>query len=301
MNKKLTPFFTCLFFALLCNTPLYAQKEVVVGKDMPLEINIIITGLQQYDPGNLDKFYNDLLSIDAAARSLSKEDIFMIGKIEVYKTFLKNNASVIRTPVDGNSITILRAALSKTNDTFISWFIGALLQDAIELTGSPQYKEFLLQKNNDIKLDKPEYKKLQKKGELLQFWITKINPEASDFPEPLKAILIPKMFDALKNIKNSFTLMAQQTSMSPLEAPVKDEKLLKFFTVREATGETKKAAKSAPEQKSVEDILAPITDPVSPKDLPKPSGENWTNDANAPSEMKNLPKPTNDAEWLQDF
>jgi len=53
----------------------------------------------------------------------------------------------------------------------------------------------------------------------------------------------------------------------------------------------------SPDSKSVEDILAPLTtetvEPVAEK-LPNPVKDDWTPDSN-------LPKPSNDAEWLEDF
>lgn len=275
----------------------YAQKTVVGTKDMPLELNLLLENYQSQSPDNFTKVLPIVMNIDLYARTMSKEDIFLIGKIEVYKTLLKNYDAPIKQAVDGATLTLLRNALTKTGDNFTKWFIQALLKDSQDLINSPIYKEFLLQKNSNTKIEKVEYRKLEKKGELLQYWISKINPESPDFPETLRSDLAPKLLETLKNIQSSFYFIAKESSLLPIEAALKNESELKFFTVKDVIP---MAAPIKEQPKSVEDILAPITD----KDtlpLPQPSQENWLDDENAPPALQNLPKPSNDADWLQDF
>ena len=297
MIKKRYSYLLIFFItAINCLMPAHAQKIISGSKELPLEINLLIEGLQAHNAENFDKVLPIIMNIDLYARSLSKEDIFLIGKIEVYKTFLKNYASPIKTPIDGVSITTLRTAINKTNDNFTKWFLQALLKDSLDLTNNPVYKEFLLQKNSTVKVEKIEYRKLEKKAELIQYWVSKINTENND---ALNVALMPKMIESLKNIQNSFYLMAKEASLTPIGAVLKNESELKFFSVNEMT-QTKTRPPVAREQKSVEDILAPIID-ASPTDLPQPTQENWLEDENAPASLQNLPKPSNDAEWLQDF
>jgi hypothetical protein len=75
---------------------------------------------------------------------------------------------------------------------------------------------------------------------------------------------------------------------------------LKFFSLKEVKPVAQKPVKK---EKTVDDILAPITDEGKNEEdaLPEPSKEDWLNDDNAPTNLKNLPKPSNDADWLQDF
>lgn len=282
--------------AMNCMVPAYAEKIVTGSKELPLEINLLVDSLQTTNPENYKVILPLAMNIDLYARSMTKEDIFLIGKIEVYKTLLKNYAAPIKTPIDGTTVATLRMAINKTNDNFVKWFLQALLKDSLDLTSSPVYKEFLLQKNSNVKIEKIEYRKLEKKAELIQFWVSKINSESLD---PLMNELNPKMFDALKNIQNSFYLMAKEASMGPLASSLKGESELKFFTTKERTPVKVKAPVAAG-QKSVEEILAPITE-ISPVDLPRPTEENWLEDENTPASLQNLPKPSNDAEWLQDF
>ena len=298
-NKKVTIFFSTLIVALFCSTNLYAQKTIVGGKDLPLELNLLLESFQVNDTDSFRKVLPIISNIDLSARAMTKEDIFFLGKIEIYKTILKNYDTVIKRPIDGLAIKLLRSAIAKSKDNFTTWFLQALLKDCLDLLTNPLYKEFLLQKNSNVKIEKAEYRKLEKKGELLQYWISKISPDAQDFPETLMSSLKPKMLKALINIQNSFSLMAKETSISPILSPLKDESELKYFTIKEVS----KMPPNLPpktKDKSVEEILSPITGD-SPLDLPMPSQENWLEDQNTPPELQNLPKPSNDADWLQDF
>lgn len=296
MIKRCNSYLILMLLAINCIGSAYAEKAVTGSKELPLEINLLVDSVQSTNPENFKKILPVIMNIDLYARSMSKEDIFLIGKIEVYKTLLKNYAAPIKTPIDGTTLATLRTAINKTNDNFVKWFLQALLKDSLDLTGSPIYKEFLLQKNSNVKQEKVEYRKLEKKAELIQYWVAKINPESLD---ALTNELTPKMLEALKNIQNSFYLMAKEASLTPLAPSLQGESELKFFAVKEATP-VKPKAPVASGQKSVEDILSPITD-ISPLDLPKPTEENWLEDENAPPALQNLPKPSNDAEWLQDF
>lgn len=297
MNKGRINTFILIFFALFYSVRVHAQKTIVGTKELPLELNLLLENYQSQSPDNYAKILPYVLNIDTYARSLAKEDIFLIGKIEIYKTLLKNYDAPIKQPVDGTTLVTLRSALPKTGDNFTKWFIQALIKDCQDLIASPTYKEFLLQKNSNIKIEKVEYRKLEKKGELLQYWISKINPESSDFPDTLRSDLAPKMLEAVKNIQSSFYLMATEASLTPVASALKNESELKFFT---ASDLIPMAIPKGQEAKSVEDILAPVTDKET-LPLPMPSQENWLDDENAPPALQNLPKPSNDADWLQDF
>ena len=283
-------------FTINCIGSAYAQKMISGSKELPLEINLLLTSLQNKDAENFDKILPIIMNIDQYARTMSKEDIFLIGKIEIYKTLLKNYSAPIKTPIDGATLSKLRNAIKRSQDNFVKWFLQALLKDSLDLINNLTYKEFLLQKDTNVKVEKLEYRKLKKKAELIQFWISKINSENQ---EAIINELAPKMLVALKNIQNSFYLMAKEASMSPMTQPLKKPEELKFFSIKVPTP-LKKETSLANEQKSVEDILAPITDTTS-VELPKPTQENWVEEENAPPTLQNLPKPNNNADWLEDF
>lgn len=301
MSRGPKLFLKAFLIVLTMSSTLTHAKNTIFGtKELPLEINLIVESIQKYDPVNYAKILPVIKDIDLYARSISKEDIFMIGKVEVYKTLLKNYGEVNKTPIDGISLIKLRSAIAKSNDNFVTWFLNALLKDSMDLVANPSYKEFLLQRNNNIKVEKIEYRKLEKKAELLQFWISKVSPDAQDFPADLTNALAPKMIDALINIKNGFYLMAHESSMTPTSIKEIKESDLKFFAIRDAAVAPSKAPSEPQQQKSVEDILAPVLG-TQPSDLPKPTQENWLDDENTPASLQNLPKPSNDADWLQDF
>ena len=267
------------------------------SKELPLELNILIESLQ--NSVSLDKILPYVMNIDSYAKALSKEDIFLIGKVEVYKTFLKSNEISSKAVIDGSSTKILANAIKKARDPFVSWFLQALLRDSEALMKNPNYKEYVLQKRNGP-LENIEHKKIDKKVQLLYRWISKINPSAPDFQEIFKTELLPTMMDTLINIEQSFFLMSSVAIFEPVPILAKSPAELKFFSLKEVALPKKKEIIS---EKTVEDILAPITENPKQKDsnLPAPSKEDWLQQDNAPLNLKNIPKPTDDADWLQDF
>ena len=91
----------------------------------------------------------------------------------------------------------------------------------------------------------------------------------------------------------------RKTCSNTIQLTHKSSNELKFFSIQ-SIDSTKQESPLANDQKSVDDILAPITD-IAPVVLPKPTQENWVEEENAPSTLKNLPKPNNNADWLEDF
>lgn len=297
MNKLI---FAVLLFTFASQVFSQEKEPVVLiqgSKDLPAELNLIVESLQTEK--NDVAFMPTLFAIDSYARLLSKEDIFLIGKIEIYKTLLKSNTSYPTAVIDGDTVTSLREALKNTADPFIKWFLQALLNDCESLLANPNFKDYLLQRRQGT-LDRPELKKIHKKVQLIYRWTSKIGTDLSGFEPIIRAELVPVMIESLKCIEESFYLMAAGTSFSPLPPIVNAVSDLKFFSLKKTKKPTPKVQKK---EKSVDDILAPITDEgtAQPPALPEPSKEEWLNNENAPSNLKNLPKPSDDANWLQDF
>lgn len=297
MNKLLTLIFILVSIASFAQDEVESTIKLQGSKELPLELNLLIQSIQSASTAD-EQFNTTIMKIDSYARLLSKEDIFLVGKIEIYKTLLKTNEVRPKATLDGDSIKNLKASLKLAKDPFIKWFIQALLHDTDSLMSTATYKEYLLQRNNG-KLEKLELRKIDKKVQLLSRWISRLNPESSDFESVLKAELLPVMDEALKNIEQSFFLLASNTGSGKI-AVVNNLKELKFFSVQRF-----KPAKApvASKEKSVDDILAPLTNenPAGVPTLPEPSKEDWLNDDNAPANLKNLPKPADDADWLQDI
>lgn len=274
-----------------------AEQRIQGSKELPLELNLLVQTLQDSSLSKED-IKNTILKIDSYARLLTKEDIFLFGKIEIYKTLLKSKEFHSKATINEDSLATIKSALKKARDPFTKWFLLALLHDCDYLISSSIYKDYILQKNNG-RLEKLEYKKIDKKIQLLYRWISKLTPDSSDFESVLKAELSPVLYEALKNIEQSYFLMAFTLTGSKL-AVINDPKDLKLFHIKKPKPQPSVKLK---EEKSVDEILAPITDsnPQTPISLPEPSNENWLNDENAPANLKNLPKPSDDADWLQDI
>lgn len=298
MNK-----FFIIIFILVFSSNIFSQVKnatfvtrIQGSKDMPLELNLLVESLE--NSIEYEKILPTIMNIDSYARVLSKEDIFLIGKVEIYKTLLKTNESFPKAIIDGNSTKIIKDAIKKAKDPFVKWFLQALLQDCESLLGSSNYKDYLLQKNNG-RLERLELKKIDKKVQLIYRWVSKVNPDSPDFQELIKSDLIPVLMDSLINIEESFYLMASSTILEQFPTLIKSPAELKFFSLKEI----KVFKKTVPPVKTVEDILNPITEETNSTDaiLPEPSREDWINQDNAPLNLKNLPKPSDDADWLQDF
>lgn len=301
MNKLIL-----VFFIICCWGKAFSQEktksaplQIVGSKELPLELNLMLENLQQESGLPFPELVETILHIDSYARVLSKEDIFLLGKIEIYKTLLRSNSYSAKAVVDGNSTKTLKDAIKNSSDPFVIWFLQALLHDCEALLGTDVFKDYLLQKNAG-RLERLESKKINKKVQLLYRWISKIKPESADFQQMLIAELQPVIIEALKNIEQSFFIMASSTIFQPMPAIISSTSELKFFSLKKAKMQAVKVQKK---EKSVDDILAPITDEgkAPPIVLPKPSSEDWLEDQNAPLNLKNLPKPSDDADWLQDF
>lgn len=269
------------------------------SKNLPIELNLLLQSLQSNDPTSTERLRVSLFNIDRFAQAITREDVFLLGKIEIYRTLLKLPGQTINTPVDGSSLKTLRTSLSKTNDPFFKWILNSLIEDTKILLDSSLFKEYVLQINTNS-AENSKYRRIIKKNQLLQKWIQQLYPEAEDFTDRLRKLMLPKMEEALKNIENSYYLLAFQSQLKPLPAPVTDTKDLKFLAMEDVPPAKQPVEPPSAKDKSVEEILNPVLGGT-PTDLPLPSNENWLEEENAPLELKNLPKPSNDADWLQDF
>ena len=142
-------------------------KKFQGSKELPIELNLILDCLQNTEniatlKSVQEKITPTLLNIDSFARVLSKEDLFLIGKIEVYKSLLKPDGSIGKAIIDAQTIKLFDNALKNATDPFIVWLLRALRQDTENLITNPLYKDYLLQKNAG-KIERNDLKKLIKK------------------------------------------------------------------------------------------------------------------------------------------
>ncbi len=288
-------------FLLKANAQPPIYKKIIGSKKLPIELNLMIDSLQMGKDAEVitEKILPTILNIDSYARVLSKEDIFLIGKIEIYKSLLKSNEQSLKAKIDDQSIKLIDLALTKSSDRFVIWFLKALQNDCRSIILKPKTIESDSNETNKIQA-KVSGKKFDKKIQLLYRWVSKLNPEALDFESLFKAELLTSMIDALYGIEHSFYLMASNTNFEVFSGLNKNTEEMKLFSLSEIKTQTKTVKK----EKSVDDILdSVINEEQTPAAilLPQPSKEDWLNEENAPSNLKNLPKPAEDSEWLQDF
>ncbi len=271
------------------------------GKNIPLELNLIVKNLNYYEEDLTKKHLTQLKSIDFLSQQLSKDAFFINTKLEIYKSLLKNETPLSKTKLDGSSMARLKLAISKSKNEFMVWFLNALLKDSEALINSNEYKEFLLTQaySSNTGTKKNENRRIEKKMQLLVYWIEKLNPDADDYPDNFKKILAKKLSVIITGLNASLLFIAREQK---LNTNIPENWQWKSFSELSSNTNAKidKKVENNPQSKSVEDILEPITN-ESPSTLPTPTQENWLEEGNLPDSLKNLPKPTNDAEWLEDF
>lgn len=299
MNKNKAQIIILLLF-LIPNIA-WSEKIISGSKALPKEFNLLLESLHLYSPEAIEKIRPQIFSIDYHARYFSSDDLLLLIKVEIYKTFLKSYEVPSKIPVDGKSIEVIKLAISKSQDNFMTWFLNALLKDTQDLINNPFYKEFLLQKDVNVKIQKVDYRKAQKKAELLQSWISKIYPNTDDFPDNLKTRLAPKLLESIANIDKSLSFIVRESYSGIKITEPKLDSELKFISFKDFVAPQLKSEKNPggliDDSKSVEDILAPVIgSPL--ENLPAPVSDSWIIE---PEAEPNLPKPTNDAGWLEDF
>lgn len=299
MNKNKAQIIILLLF-LIPNIA-WSEKIISGSKALPKEFNLLLESLHLYSPEAIEKIRPQIFSIDYHARYFSSDDLLLLIKVEIYKTFLKSYEVPSKIPVDGKSIEVIKLAISKSQDNFMTWFLNALLKDTQDLINNPFYKEFLLQKDVNVKIQKVDYRKAQKKAELLQSWISKIYPNTDDFPDNLKTRLAPKLLESIANIDKSLSFIVRESYSGIKITEPKLDSELKFISFKDFVAPQLKSEKKPggliDDSKSVEDILAPVIgSPL--ENLPAPVSDSWIIE---PEAEPNLPKPTNDAGWLEDF
>ena len=290
-------------FLIICSQNITAQDKSVLPattkitgtKNLPIEFNLMLDNL--YGQISNEKILPIILNIDSYSRVLSKEDIFLLGKIEIYKSLLKNNTKFAKANIDSQATNFLRLALQKSKDPFVTWFLKALIEDCQALVSNPLFKIRNLQSNFNPQ-ERAKIKKIDKKIQLLYRWISVINPNSPDFEGILKTELLAAELDALNSIEHSFYLLASSTNFETFNGLNKNPKDMKLFSLKEikAPIQTEKKAKS------VEDILSPVLgEPQGPEDLPQPTNENWLTEDDAPSNLKNLPKASEEIDVIDDI
>jgi hypothetical protein len=293
-------------YSLLAQEELNGSNKYIGGsKEIPSELNLLLESFQreELEAESFQKLLKHAHAIDSLAKMVTKEELFFITKTEIYKTFLKNVSST-KVLIDGADAKLFLQASKKATDPFIKWLLQALATDADNVINSSFYKDFTAEKS--VGLVKSENaKRIQRSLQLLSRFYVLINIE---HPNMMKSDLFNSYDESLTNVEAALFLVASESHFEKLEPISKIDEPFKFFTLK---NRPKKKDRPVPKNtsKSVEDIIDDVPETLEEEaetlpssiNLPKPSSEDWTKEDSSPIDIKKLPKPADDADWLQDF
>lgn len=280
-----------------------------VTKKFPIEFELLFKFLQseELNPDERYQFERSIVEIDRLARSMNEEELLFVTKTEIYKTLLKptDSTALKREMFNPQFMSTVRMALNNAkNDAFIKWFLTALEKDLTTLFNSTEYKDLMLLKNSR-QTPPVDLLRVERRLELALKLAMNVNSESNS---QLRAELKTKSLSVLRNLENSFKLIALQSKFDPLSTEVSLSNLI-FFKAEEAMVNATRQQKEVKKDKTIDEILNPVlnSDSVNKNaPLPKPVGEDdWLLDAElnrmtAPSKTE-LPKPVDQTDWLPDF
>ena len=258
-----------IYFLLFSLNISATENNLVIRgtQNLPIEINLVLESLQK-TPLAAEEFKTlkeQVTRIESYAKNLTKEEIFFISKTSFYKTLLISSKRRQKNFFDGTSLRNLSEAKQKTSDPFLKWFFGALEKDALTVTKLPLYLDYLAARNVG-RIDKIELRKIDKKVQLISWWIAKISPES---PDLILKEINPLLQEILNKTEQSFYLLSNLSKVPSATAPKKDAPLT-FFSIEEAPKKTTAQAAPTP---SVNEIIDSVPTPA--VTLPTPSNEDW--------------------------
>lgn len=280
-----------------------------IAKKFPIEFELLFNFLQseELNPDERYQFERSIVEIDRLARNMNEEELLFVTKTEIYKTLLKptDSTALKREMFNPQFMSTVRMALNNAkNDAFTKWFLTALEKDLTTLFNSTEYKDLMLLKNSR-QTPPVELLRVERRLELALKLAMNVNSESNS---QLRAELKTKSLNVLRNLENSFKLIALQSKFDPLSAEVSLTNL-KFFKAEEVQPNATKQQREVKKDKTIDDILNPVLNADSTNKnapLPQPVGEDdWLLDAElnrmtAPSKTE-LPKPVDQSDWLPDF
>jgi hypothetical protein len=285
-------------FTIFSSKIIAAENNLVIQgtKNLPIEISVALDGLQPSPLAQEDfnTLKDQVTRLEELCAKLTKEEIFFIAKVEFYKAFLTAPSLTKKNYFDETVILNLTKAAAKTNDTFLEWFLNALIQDANSLTKLPLYREYIAARTLG-KIEKNDLKKIDRKVQIISSWMQQIPPEN---PEAVLKITGPLLRDILNRIELNFFLMAT-LSKTPAAVVATKNTSLTYFSIGVAA---KKEPKIVTQQKSVEEIIDSVDGPaIQSISLPKPSSEDWLENNDDSPRLKGQSEAQNAAELIEDI
>lgn len=297
----------CFFLHSLALGKVFTYSPI--AKKFPIEFELLFNFLQseELNPDERYQFERSIVEIDRLARNMNEEELLFVTKTEIYKTLLKptDSTALKREMFNPQFMSTVRMALNNAkNDAFTKWFLTALEKDLTTLFNSTEYKDLMLLKNSR-QTPPVELLRVERRLELALKLAMNVNSESNS---QLRAELKTKSLNVLRNLENSFKLIALQSKFDPLSAEVSLTNL-KFFKAEEIQANATKQQREVKKDKTIDEILNPVLNSDSTNKnapLPQPVGEDdWLLDAElnrmtAPSKTE-LPKPVDQSDWLPDF
>lgn len=291
MSNVFYNIFIC-FLLISFSTDAAENNLVIHGtKNLPIELNLVLEGLQRtpLSPEEFMVLKEQITRIESLAKGLAKEEIFFISKASFYKSLLISSKRQQKNYFDGTSLKNLSAAKQKTSDPFLKWFFSALEKDAQTVSKLPLYLDYLAARKMG-RIDKIELRKIDRKVQLISWWIAKISPES---PELILKEINPLLQEILNKVEQSFYLLTSATK-PPSTASAKKDGPLTFFSIEKAP---KKEARETP-MPSVNEIIDSVKAPVVTPPLPTPSSEDWLLGDEPPASVPAPPKAVDSTEDL---
>lgn len=313
-----TLFFSLFLLGLTVNCQ---AEDIWVGNKnkIPSEFNYLLESLQktEFTPAEKRSLSSTLKELDAEFTLMTKEEIFLIIKGEIYKTVLTYHKGSHETPLEEGQLEQLKKALLEKGpklNAFALWLMIALKSDVEVLLNHPKISPLKVGAKDKEQL------RLKKKMSLITPWVQKfLSMEVDEFHNELRPI-IWDIFNRIENSARLFVLVGR------FEKSKDNEGKLSFFSLKDAsTSETfpeldnwlrRQNSEKVDKEENKSDEWQPkdaLKNPnyVPPKVLPKPV-DDWVDNTEWNSLEKSLlkesqtgtntpkvlPKPVDD--WLLD-
>lgn len=292
-----TLFFT-LITTLIFNTNNVFADEIWIGNKnkIPAEFNYLLESLQkvEFTPAEKNSLSSTLKELDAEFTLMTKEEIYLIVKGEIYKTILTYHKGTSEAPLEEGHMESLQKTLKEKGpklNAFALWLMIALKSDVEVLLNHPNLGQLkLINKNKDLL-------RLKKKMNLIAPWVQKfLSMEIDEFHNELR----PIMWDIFRRIENDARLFVL---LGRFEKSKNNSGSLGFFSLQETSKADffpeldswlRRQTVSKDENKSNDWLPKDIRkDPnyIAPAVLPKPI-DDWIDSSEWTGIEKNLLKDT---------
>ena len=242
------------------------------SKELPLEMSFLLESLQTYHMTETEKesFSQSIFELDFSLSKLSKEEIYFLGKSEIYKIFLRP-ASKSSFDLASDLFQLLKKAQeklmheNKSYHPFAIWLLMSIRSDLESIANSTVYTQFHNLAVSNGTFTSAEMIRMARKLSLI---LPVFNNFLEQTPEEFQDGIRPKMLKTLATISKHALQLLQFAYAQ--EHDFKNTSVLLVF--KKVTSENKQSVRPV----TIDEILAPLfvpkTEPgfVAPEKLPPP-------------------------------